>query len=377
MNKTSNKSALLVQAIAAINLIACLFVATQWWLGLLLGVSILAAVMIVVRLQDAEPAPEPLKFSSEPVIAEPRNEAFPTLVADVVPLWNRHVSLAREQMKEAIDGMMGRFASITQRLSGGVSTDKPENLALQTIAEAESGLNRIVETLNATQGFRTTLMHEINSVASYTEVLARMAEEVADIAKQTNLLALNAAIEAARAGEAGRGFSVVADEVRKLSNQSGETGKRIQATVKTVSDAISQAHHISEEFGHKEANAIRDSQEAAHHIVENFDLAARNLQQSLAALQQERREVESDINDMLVNFQFQDRVQQILEHVLSDMQRLAEAASSYRENHASMPDARAWLDRLAQSYTMLDQHDVHHGRQTDNSRPAQTGVTFF
>ncbi len=194
---------------------------------------------------------------------------------------------------------------LTQRLAGRASnTENPESVALHAIEEAEIGLGRIIDTLNQTQGFRSTLIQEIRSVASYTDVLTAMAEEVANIAKQTNLLALNAAIEAARAGEAGRGFSVVADEVRKLSSQSGETGRRIHDTVKTVGDAIARALTLSEEFAHKEADAINASQTSARNIVASFEQTAQALQTSLGALQSERREVEGDINDMIVNLQF-------------------------------------------------------------------------
>src|SRR5690606_15364422 len=147
-----------------------------------------------------------------------------------------------------------------------------------------------------------------------------------------NLLALNAAIEAARAGDAGRGFSVVADEVRKLSNQSGDTGKQIRETVKTVTDAIHKAEALSHTFAERELALVSDSSQLADQIVARFADTSRALQDSLCQLRDERGQIEADLATLVVNLQFQDRVDQIMSHVDADMRRLRDCSAGLADD---------------------------------------------
>lgn len=372
--------------LAAINIVVSPMLANSAWL--VLGWSILVMAGIAWFLSGKEAEPRAQNDRQDPTLLAERSmvvkeHALNSLVSEVVPLWNRHVTLAQGQVREAIEALVQKFSDVAQRLANSAdeSSERGEAVALDAIQDAETGLHGIIDTLNGTQVFRESIVQEVARVAAYADDLRNMAVEVGNIAKQTNLLALNAAIEAARAGETGRGFAVVADRVRELSTQSGETGRKIQETVETVSAAIAQTLQRSGEMATREAKAISDSQCTAEEIIRHFNVTAQTMTSSLQSMTEERSLVQGDINDVLVNLQFQDRVNQILDHILADMLRLTDSVRAVEQDpSAQLPDAKRWLENLAKSYTMLEQKQLHGAGQVEHKAEvdvASSGVVFF
>ncbi|RLU03569.1 MAG: chemotaxis protein [Ketobacter sp.] len=310
------------------------------------------------------------------------------LLVDLIPLWNRQTGLARSQTEQGMTDLSQRFSDIHDRLQVAIETSQQTASGLsgqeglgQIIENADQALNQIIVNLRSTIESRDLMLGEISKLSQITEELRIMGAEVAGIASQTNLLALNAAIEAARAGEQGRGFAVVADEVRTLSNRSGETGSRITQRIEQVNQALESTLATATQFAEQESDILKQAEVTIGEVLKKFHGAGTQIVNSSQVLEQESAQVRSNVEDVLVALQFQDRVSQILGHVMTDMDKLAATLGHHQQSlqqgeDVPLLDTAGWLKSIQSTYTTLEQMEVHQGGSAKQG-PADSSITFF
>ena len=316
------------------------------------------------------------------------NNNYQQLLQELLPLWRRQTELATHQLEESVNELVNRFSSIHDRLQNAVGAsratagDMQGNGGLSGVIQfADSELGQMLQTLSKAIQHRDELLREITELSKITDELRSMGSEVAGIASQTNLLALNAAIEAARAGEYGRGFAVVADEVRTLSSRSGETGSRIGKRIEQANATLQKTLDRTAEFAKQDDARLAQSESAVQEVLNQFRHSGERIMDSARALEEESAVVQHNVEEVLVNLQFQDRVNQILSHVTGDMEKFV---SMLREQQASLArgenirtiDVNAWLNDVRKSYTTLEQVAAHKG-QANVKKPEESQITFF
>lgn len=296
---------------------------------------------------------------------------------DALPLWSKQIENARAQAEEAIVSLSGRFSAIVERLDAALGASRQEMGSHNIAQDADDGatrLGRVMDALRSIQSSRTSLAQAIRGLVTYTEELQAMSSEVEQIAFNTNILAVNAAIEAAHAGDTGRGFAVVAQEVRALSVAARETGKRISEKVGMINAALQETGAQNDRVSREDTQSVEASEGHISSVLSRFRQRTQKLSEIARQSSKESEAIKAEVAESLVQLQFQDRMSQILAHVVTNMKQLGEAELPAAEGDGS-EQSRVYLAQMKQSYTTQEQRQLHEGEAAQTASPQE--VTFF
>ena len=301
-----------------------------------------------------------------------------TVVSEALPIWAKQIESARLQTEDAIVALTSRFEGIVNRLDralGAVGSDSGTKAIAEDATEGERHLAEVIQALKLIQQSRDALAQDIRALVSHADELRKMSSDVESIAFQTNMLALNAAIEAAHAGTVGKGFAVVAQEVRALSEAARSTGKRISGTVGLISAALVKIGTENEKVSSRDQQAVADSQQHIRTVLERFNQRTSSLAEAARQSQRASETIKGEVCESLVQLQFQDRVGQILQHVVDSMRQAESLPETADAGDSAQEHVQRHMDKMARTYTTEEQRRLHRGLESQVIAPQE--VTFF
>lgn len=298
------------------------------------------------------------------------------LLDNVLPVWNTHVGSVKQKSEEAVAQLITSFSSMVNEFDqagfggvGNVDQSKSSDATITLLQLCKKELAPVITSLSKMIDSKDDLLQCIRDMAKSTADMNNMAVEVGQIAAQTNLVALNAAIEAARVGPAGRGFAVVADEVRRLSQSSADTGKRMADRVENISAIMKQAMITADRATINDKKVLEVSGAVVGDVLSHVETMGGAAEQ----MRHHGNVIRNDVENLLVTLQFQDRISQILDVVITDINRLQQTVAQIGQEE--LPSTEQWMEKLQSTYTMSEEHQGQDGKPqavADN-----TEITFF
>jgi len=379
-----------IPVIAGLLLIALtVFAVENDWLN---GVIILLiSVVVGVILEKSKTTTDAMHKSelevaqqkSKEVVQDSHLDNLAELINQVTEIANRQIENSRLQTETAITEMSSRFTSLVGRLNVALDAATLSNAVLPADSGESKGtlldtvfnnsriqLSGVITSLAEALVNRKSSFEQLRVLADNTSILKSMAEGVEKIASQTNLLALNAAIEAARAGEVGRGFAVVADEVRSLSIQSGETGRQITNSINQFTLSVQETMNQATLAMDKDLLLEQEGSETINSVLQSLEWMTKGMSESSEILKAESIEIVSEVNEIIMSLQFQDRTSQILLHVIDSLNELPKVINEQLSLVASgeIPalDTDAIITSLKKNYTTAEEVSLHHGEDVSS-----------
>ncbi len=152
---------------------------------------------------------------------------------------NLDLSSRTESQASSLEETASSMEELTSTVKNNADNARQANKLAESASEVASKGGAVVSQVVDTMG-------EINESA---KKIVDIISVIDGIAFQTNILALNAAVEAARAGEQGRGFAVVASEVRNLAQRSAAAAKEIKTLIGNSVEKVEAGSRLVEQAG--------------------------------------------------------------------------------------------------------------------------------
>ena len=314
-----------------------------------------------------------------PAIPDADTSRMQEIYQVTLPLWARQIGSSRRNGNETVATLTKLFGSTVKKLDATLAASKRAvteisggDGALAALNKSETDLQGVMHTLKSIQQRKGAILAE---VTRYAVDLRQMAGDVQQIAFQLRLLSFNAAIEAAHAGDYGEGFGIVAAEMRQLADLSAETGARMTKKIESVAviDAtLASILRDADDSAHGDANSIVKADAAIRNVLERFKHLTASLSESVEVMEAEAAQVRGQISDALVEFQFQDRVSQILAHVVDSMNTLCDTVKAQTGRAI---DAEALLTDMARNFSTQEEFDNFSGNRDGSTKRQET--TFF
>lgn len=306
-----------------------------------------------------------------------KNAVYTEFVDEISSILYAQVGNVREQAESNVVGLSNTFSELRQTIEVNFSADNNTNSTSQimtTIQTSQAELTTILQDFENVQNYSEATLSNILALEPLCGDLEAMSKKVGEIAEKINLLALNASIEAARAGEHGRGFSVVADEVRNLASLSADTGKEIHQVIGSINSAIRNTASSSSEYQQSFETSLAQNRDIIHRVCGNFEESITALQDSSDAMRESAFGISNKIGELTVFMQFQDRIDQILDHVQIG---LTELTSQEVLDNLTRDKTAMVVALLRDKYTTKEERESHKTADESDAQECDAELTFF
>ena len=150
--------------------------------------------------------------------------------------------------------------------------------------------------------------------------------------------------------------------------------------VASFNAAMKSVIDLTQKNAESDEASVAASESTIRDVMSGFRAVTSSLVDSASEMQETGENIRSEISEMLVSLQFQDRVSQILDHIAQHMKMLREridnvGALGADGSTAGVGELESWLQTMESTYATGEQQSAHAG--IDDAAPTESQVAFF
>ena len=155
-----------------------------------------------------------------------------------------------------------------------------------------------------------------------------------------------------------------------MAQSSADTGKRMTERVVQISEIMKAALVAADRATINDKKVLEISGAVVGDVLSHVETMGGTAEQ----MRQHGNVIRNDVEKLLVSLQFQDRISQILDVVITDIGKLKETVGQIGQE--DLPSVEQWMEDLHGTYTMSEEHHVRgdSAAQKDND---SAEITFF
>ena len=241
--------------------------------------------------------------------------------------------------RDLVFGIKKKLNIATVKENGGnaKTSDNVQLVATSDIrGKYEAIVNHILEEMTSIVKRKTEDLTLLDDVNLKVVGISNFANQIGKIASYSHILSINARCEAAHAGEWGKSFTVVATEIGRLSKETREFADKIDEDLNTAKVFIENSTLVLKNAIDIESSFINSTiflmKDVFMSIIDGLISLITLVEKNIG----ESSEINSNIQNVVVNLQFEDVTKQISTHVMELVSRVIEGIQSINDsNHNS------------------------------------------
>lgn len=291
---------------------------------------------------------------------------------DICRLQSMHLVFARDRFTDAVTNIIDYLREITgdvRSLSSEVMglIGETGNGKAGFLAKMDQEMSLATSALNEYSKMTAELSRAVVSVVEISEAMSAFLVEVDEIAYTIKTISLNAAIKASKIGEEGAAMEIVSKGIQELSRDAFEISTEVSTTLAQLMEEV--------RILREETFAINDTS------AEGLENVAGELGGILGSIRQMNDQSIDKLREMdAVGLDLIGKIDKTIREItvgelmkvkinqsISGLEKITGPVSEH-DWEMLTPERKAFMNRLAEQYTMKHEREIHHAWNEKSAR---------